>query len=126
MDEKKSYWDLVHYAQANHMCFNVGCTTCGCMPLRNLLKSIGRDRLREMLSEVKEEDIIKQNNFDWHDILEIIIFDFGKDIAEGSTIYNEYLFVFKKFYENRRMYHMKPYEAMREVLKLLHERTIYD
>ena len=53
-----NFVDVVYYARASNMCMSLGCTTCGSMEYRQLLRNeIGRDRLEELIRAVKKKDL---------------------------------------------------------------------
>ena len=118
--ELHSFWELLSYARIR-MCLNPGCTTCGCMDFKKLCESQGRDSLQKMLGDITLEEIKRQHNLLWHDALEIIFHYFGTDLAEGTFILKEYEFVFNKYYELRRVYHIKPNAARCELLSIIAE-----
>lgn len=83
-DDSIDFFDLVFYAQYRRLCTTPGCTTCGCMPFRRLITSLGAEtvgnlllradlsafhRLTSLLMQSGRYDLIP----DWEDTLTVTL-----------------------------------------------------
>lgn len=117
----ESYWDFMAYVKGN-MCTQVGCTTCGCMPFRKFVETIGWPRIAALLNKVTLKELSQQTDLNWHDALEIMLMRHSSELIEGSVIYKEYLFVFSEYYRLRREEHQPIWKARKQVIEALQKK----
>ncbi len=84
-----------------------------------MIECMDRANLEKIIRDVTIDEIRCQNNFYWHDALEVIEHTLGRSFMEGAFMLQQYDFVFDKYYELRRVYHLKPHECRYEILKIL-------
>ncbi len=71
-----SFWSLMTFVDVSQMCTKPGCTTCGCMPFRKLIYSIGGYNIKKLITAVSEEDAERQDPECWYEPFRVIAFDF--------------------------------------------------
>lgn len=61
--DSQDFISLIRFAQNSNMCLELGCTTCGCMPFRHLLRTIGSAKIKAILEAVPENEVIRNLAF---------------------------------------------------------------
>lgn len=99
-----SFFDVVEYACLRKMCMQPGCTTCGCMPFRNLCKDkIGFAHMCELIGAVTEKQIHNKNPEYWYEPLRIVYDVVFPDIPLDSALMTEYLRIRSELFAQRQL-----------------------
>lgn len=120
LDGRANFLDLVHILNRNHICYQPGCTTCGCMGYRTFLREqLGPEGIAKMMHSVTREQILAQHDLDWHDAMEVLLVDNSSMLFEDSFIYKAYLYVWDEYRRLHHREHLKPWSARLAVLDAL-------
>ena len=74
--DQMSFFDLMRYVREQNMCTKPGCTTCGCLPFRNLIFGIGPNTLERMITAADAAEIEAEDPELWYEPMRLIIFFF--------------------------------------------------
>ena len=114
----KSFFDLMDYVRVHNMCTRPGCTTCGCMPFRNLCKKeIGYRKMCELINAVSQEQILNEDPENWYEPLRIVYDAVFPHLPVDTPLMKEYFrirsILFAQF-QSRREETEKRVQAERE------------
>lgn len=85
-----SFMELIDFARKNNICMKPGCTTCGCMPFRDMLKKTGEVNLREKIINVSQACVDSADPELWYEPFRIILVEFPELEMIKCPLVNRY------------------------------------
>ncbi len=101
----ESFWDLLKYADEREMCTIPGCTTCYCMPFRELCWKVGPDWMNELLSAAEPSRTACAEfawMYSWYGALTIIRDVVFPNLPADSPLMKQLLIIDEERREERR------------------------
>ncbi len=72
-----SFFEIMHYVRKQNMCTEPGCTTCGCLPFRRFISTVGYDAMKEKIAAVTLTEIEEEDPELWYEPMRLIVYFFS-------------------------------------------------